>query len=159
MKNFKHYITEVLSWKNNSLFAVFPSGDLVFKHSTPERPVGEHPDEFPSLNFSATVNFRGGGFTQLEAPRARAWGRIDHENKTMHIITEYGMKPSRETRRWALENDVFKRMDALSVLEKKYPDYKIHHGYEGEHGVNRQPRLISPDQYRKELTDMLAVEP
>lgn len=167
MKNFKEYITEVIDWDKNSLFAIGPSGKIQFHHDRRGTMI-EHPDAFEYLNFMDRPSSReynigikdlrdpdARGYPGTDRPRAVSWGRVDHENGVVHIVTQHGMSPyginEREKDKRTKSNDVFDRLHALKELKKHYPDYQIHHGYEGGWSSPRTPKVMSYSQYEKEL--------
>ena len=88
MKVFKQIISEVTSFNNNTLWVMTDHG---FQFMTPkENESVEHPVAFPRVYFPGrtktdlmTMN--------INMPDARAWGRIDNQNKDFHIITEHGL--------------------------------------------------------------------
>ena len=169
MKSFKHYIIEVLDWEGNTLFAMGPSGIIEY-HNDKKGRITEHPDAFKHLNFndrphsgelSIGINNlkdeNAKGYKDVDRPKALAWGRIDHKNNVIHIVTEHGLTPYGVVRfekdKRKRENDVFLRIDAVKQIRKNYPGVQIHHGFEGADlwSSPRYPRLISIDQYEKEL--------
>jgi len=171
MKVFKDYIIEVLSWEANTLFAIGPSGKIEYHHD-PKSRMTEHPDTFKHLNFNNRPHSgelligikdlrdpEASGYTSASRPKAISWGRLDHQNKVFHIVTNYGTSPygisQNEKNKRIRERDVFDRLYALKKLKETYPDYQIHHGHEGGWNSPRNPRIISTTQYEKELMDHL----
>lgn len=170
MKSFKQYITEVIDWDKNSLFAIGPSKKIEYYHDRKGSMI-EHPDAFKHLNFMdrphsgelmvGIQDLRDPNASHLERPKAISWGRIDHTNGVVHIVTKYGMSPygtaKGEYDKRKRVTDVFDRLDALKQLKIQYPNYDIHHLYEVP-GSLRTPRIVSYSQYEKELTDHLKEE-
>lgn len=167
MKSFNEYITEVIDWDQNTLFAIGPSGKIEFHHDRKGTMI-EHPDAFEYLNFMdrpSSREFNRGikdlrdpnarGFPGADRPKAVSWGRIDHVNGVLHIVTEHGTTPygigRNEKDKRKRENDVFNRLHALKHLKQTHPEYQIHHGYEGGWDSPRTPRIISYSKYEKEL--------
>lgn len=170
---FKSFLNEVLSWKANTLFAIGPSGNIEYHHD-PKTNMIEHPDAFKHLNFmdrphSGEVMIgikdlrdpEAEGYPSTSRPKAVSWGRLDHENKIFHIVTQHGMTPygvsEKEKNKRIRERDVFDRLYALKKIRETYPDYQIQHGHEGE-WISKNPRIISTTQYEKELMQHLAGE-
>ena len=167
MKSFKEYITEVIDWDQNTLFAIGPSKVIDFHHDRKGTMI-EHPDAFEHLNFMnrpSSREFNRGikdlrdpnahGRPGTNRPKAVSWGRIDHANGVVHIVTQhgtspYGIAPNERDKR-KREDDVFHRLHAMKKLQEHYPDYDIHFGYEGGWDSPRTPRIISYSQYEKEL--------
>ncbi len=169
MKSFREFIIEVIEWQGNTLFAMGPSGKVEY-HDDRKGRMTEHPDAFKHLNFmnrphsgeimigikdlrDPDVRGRPGA----DRPKAIAWGRIDHNNNVIHIITQHGTtlygvgeKEKDERKR---EDDVFNRIKAMRQVASQYPGVQIHHGYESADPWSspRTPRIISIDQYEKEL--------
>lgn len=172
MKSFKHYIIEVVSWEKNTLFAIGPrNGPIEYVHDTKSRMI-EHPDAFKHLNFNERPHSgehlmgiedlsheSAREYPGTDRPKASSWGRIDHENKVVHIVTQHGLAPyglvSSERNKKIREDDVFHRLHAIKQIKQTYPDYSIQHGYEGGWASPRVPRVISSSQYEKELMDHL----
>lgn len=169
MKSFKQHINEVIEWSGNTLFAMGPSGKVEY-HDDRKGRMTEHPDAFKHLNFmnrphSGEImigiddlrdsNARGRPGT--DRPKAVAWGRIDHQNNVLHIVTQHGTTPygigEREKDKRKREDDVFNRIKALRQVISQYPQLRIHHGYEGADPWSspKVPRIISAEQYEKEL--------
>ena len=169
MISFKKYITEVIEWSGNTLFAMGPSGKVEY-HDDRKGKMTEHPDAFKHLNFmnrphSGEIMIGindlsdpdARGMPGADRPKAIAWGRIDHQNNVIHIVTQHGTTPygvgEREKDKRKREDDVFNRIKALTQIRKEYPGVQIHHGYEGADpsSYTKVPRIISADQYEKEL--------
>ena len=169
MKSFREFIIEVISWEGNTLFAMGPGGVIEY-HDDRKGKMTEHPDAFKHLNFMDRPHsgeiLRGiedlrdpnaRGISGTDRPKAIAWGRIDHNNNVIHIVTQHGTSPygigEREKDKRKREDDVFHRIKALKQIREKYPEIRIHHGYEGSDPWSspKTPRIISIDQYEKEL--------
>jgi hypothetical protein len=150
MKSFKQYISEVITFKNNSSWAMSPHGfEIKDSGST------EHPDHFPHLDFMGRQTKNP---TNMKKTPATSWGRVDHDNKVVHIITQNGMKtPNIERlggRRRNLENDVYARLEAIKHLRDRFPEYKIHVGGDS---WNKNDTIITHgySEHEKHLTSML----
>lgn len=156
MKVFKQIISEVTSFNNNTLWVMTDHG---FQFMTPkENESVEHPVAFPRVYFPGrtktdlmTMN--------INMPDARAWGRIDNQNKDFHIITEHGLEPYGfgvgEKHQRRKEDDAFTRLKALKTLKTKYPDHRVHWGHEGEVSGNRTPVFMSASEAEKRLMSHL----
>jgi hypothetical protein len=169
VKSFREFIIEVIEWQGNTLFAMGPSGKVEYHDDRKER-MTEHPDAFKHLNFmnrphSGEIMIgiedlrdpNARGRPGADRPKAIAWGRIDHNNNVIHIITQHGTAPygvgEKEKDKRKREDDVFNRIEVLKQVASQYPGVQIHHGYEGADPWSspRTPRIISIDQYEKEL--------
>ena len=140
MKTFKEYILEVVTFKNNSHWVLSPSGFEMKKMSG----ASEHPDLFPHLNFMGREANNGG--TSMQKIPALSWGRIDHDNKVIHIITQNGgIAPNRLLRRRQLEDDVYARQRAIPHLRQEFPDFRIHVG--GPSALERTADNIQTHSY------------
>jgi hypothetical protein len=152
MLSFRQYLVEVLSYDNNNLWAMDASTDFQVRRDTSDI---EHPDAFPHLNFmgrEATKPWRG-----MPKRDAAAWGRIDNDNKVIHIITQHGFSipthfssgsPSERAR---FEQDINHRLNALDKIQKEFPEYRIHAGgVEGD-----TPIIHTYDEHRKHLFGLL----
>jgi len=131
MKSFNQFITEVVSFRNNSLWA---SSKLGFEIKKPRAAYQEfvaefhHAKMFPHLNFSFIGDPKPK--TGIDKIPANSWGRVDHDNKVVHIITQNGnIVPDQSLRRKKLEDDVFARLGAVEHLRERFPDYRIHVGH------------------------------
>ena len=151
MKSFKQYITEVVSFRNNSSWALSPAGGFQIKPSGNK----EHPDIFPHLDFmgrESKVPWYTGRKT-----RATAWGRVDHDNKVVHIITQNGaLSPEKSLKGKPLENDVFARLGAIEQLRNQFPDHRVH--VSGGADFVGKPTIITHgySEHEKYLTGMLS---
>jgi len=132
MKSFKQYITEVVSFRNNSLWA--SSKEKGFEIKKPRRHEYlwdldfHHPKMFPHLNFSVIGDPKPK--TGIDKIPANSWGRVDHDNKVVHIVTQNGnIVPDQSLRGKKLEDDVFARLGAVEHLRERFPDYRIHVGH------------------------------
>ena len=120
----------------------------------------EHPDAFPQLNFMGRE-----GRTPVspntaifnEKKDASAWGRIDNDNKVIHILTQHGFSitphfgsgsPGARAR---FERDIDHRLNALDKLQKEFPEYRIHAGGVG----GDTPIIHTYDEHRKHLFGLL----
>ncbi len=175
MKSFREFIIEVIDWENNTLFAVGPEGIVEYYDDRKGRMI-EHPDAFRHLNFANRPHSgeiligiedlrdkSAKGMPGIDRPMAIAWGRIDHKNNVLHIRTQHGDAPygsgHAERDKIKRKNDVFTRIKVLDKIQKDHPELiKIHHGYEEGDDLwssPRTPRIITTNQYRKELMDHL----
>ena len=149
MKSFNQFITEVASFKNNSSWALSPSHGFEIKPSGSS----EHPDLFPHLDFvgrESKVRWSG------RKTRATAWGRVDPDNKVVHIITQNGaLSPEESLRGKTLENDVFARLGAIEHLRERYPDHRVH--VSGGPDFAGKPTIVTHgySEHEKHLTGML----
>jgi hypothetical protein len=149
MKSFRQYISEVVSFKNNSSWALSPSHGFEIKPSGVE----EHPNIFPHLDFTgreSKVPWSG-----RKTP-ATAWGRVDPDNKAVHIITQNGgLSPNPLSKRKTLENDVFARLGAIEHLRKQFPDHRVH--VSGGVDFAGKPTIVTHgySEHEKHLTGML----
>jgi hypothetical protein len=149
MKSFKQYITEVVSFKNNSSWALSPSHGFEIKPSGAK----EHPDLFRHLDFMGRES-KVSSFSRGPKERATAWGRVDPDNKVVHIITQNGgLSPNRLSR--GLENDVFARLGAIEHLRERYPEYRVH--VSGGWDFVGKPTIVTHgySEHEKYLTGML----
>lgn len=170
MISFKQYISEVIDWDQNSLFAIGPDKQIRYYHDRKSTMI-EHPDAFKDLNFMdrphsgeimsgiEVLSADAGDSPATKRPKALSWGRVDHTNGVVHVVTQhgispYGVNPSEKNKR-TREDDVFHRIHALKLLQQHYPDYDVHFGYEGGWGSPRTPKIISFSQAQKELMDHL----
>lgn len=165
MKTFKQYITEIVSWENNTLFAMGPDNKIKLHHDSTSSMI-EHPDAFTELNFNdrpSSDEYNRGikdlSKSNINRPKAIAWGRIDNDNKTIHIVTQHGLSPygygKNENNEKLKREDIFNRIDILKQIKQKYPNFNIQHGYEGGWESPRIPVFTNYSTYEKELTDML----
>jgi hypothetical protein len=101
------------------------------------------------------LNFSGGRDILPDQTQATSWGRVDHDNKVVHITTPNGgsLKPPERYRGKELENDVFNRLAAVKHLKKQFPDYKVH--YAGPMYSETKPQVHSYSEHEKFLTDLL----
>jgi len=149
MKSFNQFITEVVSFKNNSSWALSPSHGFEIKPSGTK----EHPDLFRHLDFMGRES-KVSSFSRGPKERATAWGRVDPDNKVVHIITQNGgLSPNRLSR--GLENDVFARLEAIEHLRERYPDYRVH--VSGGWDFVGKPTIVTHgySEHEKHLTGML----
>ena len=150
MLSFRQFLTEVLTFKNNQSWVLGPGKEFQIKDSG----AVEHPDLFPHLNFMGRRTKTG--VSAERKPRALSWGRIDHDNKLIHIITQNGgLSPGTQLSGKRLEDDVFARFDALSHLQRHFPDYRIHYGGAGVFGDPDQIQTHSHDEHGKHLMSLL----
>ena len=150
MKTFKQYIIEVVTFKNNSSWVLSPGGFQIKKSGDTE-----HPDLFPHLDFMG----RRSTFEPIESKNkkiaATSWGRVDHDNRIVHIITQNGMvSPKTSLRGRQLEDDVFARLNGLKHLRQHFPDYRVH---TAGSSYNPKDPIISHtySEHEKHLMDML----
>ena len=150
MKSFNQFITEVVSFRNNSSWALSPSHGFEIKPSGTK----EHPNIFPHLDFrgkESKVRWSG-----RKTP-ATAWGRVDPDNKVVHIITQNGaLSPNKESLRGkTLQNDVFARLEAIEHLRERYPEYRVH--VSGGWDFAGKPTIVTHgySEHEKYLTGML----
>lgn len=129
MKKFIQYLKEVFTFKSNNSF-VLAGGKLdIADEKTSEK---EHPEAFPNVFFSSHPYKPTDSHTP-KTTQARAWGRIDHINKVVHILTDHagvnlitkGYDPT--TRDSRAEQDATHRIEAAKQLQRLYPDYRINH--------------------------------
>ena len=75
----------------------------------------EHPDHFPHLDF---MGRKSKNPSNIKKTPATSWGRIDHDNKVVHVITQNGMKTPNlgRLRGKALVNDIFARIEFFFVV-------------------------------------------
>jgi hypothetical protein len=153
MKTFKQYITEVISFVNNSSWALSPLG-FEIKDSAGR----EHPDHFPHLDFMgrSSSQEKNTGRSNKKIP-ATSWGRVDHDNKVIHIITQNGMITPKESLRGSkLHDDVFARLDALKHIRERFPEYRVHAGGSSVGLSSRGPIITHGySEHERYLTDMI----
>ena len=156
-------LVEVVEWENNTLFAISQSGDF-HRHHDRKNTMIEHPDAFPGLNFmdrpTSRESLMGLKFAPHNKPKATAWGRIDNNNRVVHIITKHGMsvygteKMDRPNRKEMI-NDIFHRLKAIKELKKYYPEFTLHYGYEGGLESPRVPKLTTYAEHERYLAKLL----
>jgi len=148
MKCFKQYITEVITFKNNSSWALSPIGFEI-----KESGHIEHPDHFPHLDF---MGRKSKNPSNIKKTPATSWGRIDHDNKVVHVITQNGMKTPNlgRLRGKALVNDIFARIEAVKHLRDRFPEYRVHAGGDS---WNENDKIVTHgySEHEKYLTSML----
>jgi len=130
MKIFLQYLKEVFTFKSNNSFVWNGEKLQIADEKTSNK---EHPEAFPNIFFSSHPYKPTDSHAQ-KLTKARAWGRIDHINKVVHILTDHaginlltqGYHPT--TRDSHAEQDANHRIRAARELQRLYPDYRVHHG-------------------------------
>ena len=181
MKSFRQYLhqtlNEVISFRNNSQFAVANKELNVIKDENKE-----HPSAFPHLFFPghpyqdedidsarrrlvAGKGLSGPKRNSIKSrPTAESWGRIDHNNKVLHIVTgnagmnvtETGYDIKLHTKK--AEKDAFDRIHAIELLKAQYPDFRVHVGNvpkNREEMQDRKPITLSYGEYTKSIIKTL----
>lgn len=171
MRTFKQFLREVKSWEKNTLFAIGPNGPVeYFDDITNET---GHPDAFKHLNFNYRPNSEEEKYGietlrddiakdspfDIHRPHAQSWGRIDHKNKTIHIVTQngalpYGTLPHQNHKR-RKEDDIFHRIDAAKKLKEKYPDYLIQHKVKQISSEIFEPTYLTHSAYERTMMGLL----
>jgi len=159
MKSFKHYLIEVLTFKNNSSWAYHPDTGFAHKKSGGR----EHYDVFPHLEFMGRgkIADEKRRIPQRKRIPAQSWGRVDHDNRIVHIITQNGqMVPSSRLTGKRLVDDVFNRITAVKHIRQHFPDYRIHVSGHQQPGygdkVTTDITTHYYDEHLKHLTGLLA---
>ena len=181
MKSFRQYLhqtlNEVISFENNSQFVVANKELNVIEDEDKE-----HPSAFPDLFFPghpyqdedfdnarrrlvAGKGLSGPKRNPLKSrPTAESWGRIDHNNKVLHIVTgnaefnvtETGYDIKLHTKK--AEKDAFDRIHAIELLKAQYPDFRVHVGNvpkNREAMQDRKPITLSYEEYTKSIIKAL----
>jgi hypothetical protein len=149
-------LCEVKTFKNNSSWVLFGG---IFQHT--KTGSAEHPDLFPNVNFMGRQSAQElKSEYKTKKTNASAWGRIDHDNRMVHIITQNGgLTPNVNLRGKRLEDDVFSRLEAVKHLKQNFPGYMIHHaGNNYRENPDESIMTHSYGEHEKHLTDMLKSE-
>lgn len=135
MKNFITFLKEVFTFTNNTSFVLDQHG---LQWADEEKSKGEHPNVFSNIHFPGHPYGKNNNIPRTST--ARTWGRVDHKNKVIHLVTPHsgtnvvarGFDP--HVREKDAERDIQSRLDAISELRKIHPEYKIHHTGKMIHG-------------------------
>jgi len=158
MLSFNQYLIEVLSYDNNSLWAMHMHDSKRMFEVIHQTGYKTHPNVFPHLYFRGRGGLDDHTFLDSsEKKDAIAWGRADHDNKVVLVLTPDGYGPSpielrtgspRERVRY--KQDINHKLDALDKLQKEFPDYGVLAGFEGV-----RPKIHTYDEHRKHLFGLL----
>ena len=128
MKSFSLFLKEVFAYAKSTSFVLAGNGF----HTLGEKESRvEHPNAFPHIYFHGHPYKENNYIRPIMT--ARAWGRVDHKNKVIHIVTPHAGTSvvvrgfGVGVREKHAENDIKARLDAISELRKAHPEYKIHH--------------------------------
>ena len=163
MKKFKEFLLEVVNFKDNILYVM--DGKRLRTHDTRVKPnqaqdeddgegqaegysETEHPNVFPEFNFM------GRGENSENKRPASAWGRIDPNNKTFHIVTQHGIDVGGRfapVHASAFKRDIQHRMNVLDAMQRDFPDHRVDVGVDAK----GKPITHSIDQHRSYLMDHL----
>jgi len=126
---FRQYLIEITSWANTSSWV------LSRKHGFEVMPKtrDDHPVLFPHIFFPGwAYDASGWNHPEGKAP-AQVWGRIDNDNKDIHIVSP--LLPGRDGSLYGagvhsshVKRDIEARMEAVEHLRRMYPDYRLDSG-------------------------------
>jgi len=128
MKSFSLFLKEVFTFVKNTSFVLAGDG---FHTLGEKESHDEHPNAFPHVHFPGHPYKENNNIPTTTT--ARAWGRIDHKNKVIHILTPHAGTNVAVAgfgvglREKHAETDIKARLDAISELRKAHPEYKMHH--------------------------------
>lgn len=128
MKRFSLFLKEVFTFVKSTSFVLAKDG---FHTLGEKESHDEHPNAFPHIHFPGHPYKENNNIPTTTT--ARTWGRIDHKNKVIHLVTPHsgvnlvvgGFHPS--VREKHAEQDIESRLDAISKLREIHPEYRIHH--------------------------------